>query len=105
MKKVENIYVSTEIDIIISIPCIERIFHDSDTNGYEILVELQIDFLQGLFKMEEYDPIEYLFNLIESTINEDLKKRYLNDIEHQIFQIEATMTEFFMNEIWNEFEN
>jgi hypothetical protein len=45
MKKVENIYVSTEIDIIISIPCIERIFHDCDTNGYEILVELQIDFL------------------------------------------------------------
>jgi hypothetical protein len=31
--------------------------------------------------MEEYDPIEYLFNLIESTINEDLKKKYLNDIE------------------------
>ena len=76
-----NTSVSTEISTTTSTLCFEIIFHDFDINGYETFVVHPIDSLYDLSKTVKLDDIEFLFNLIENTINEVLRMNYTSEDE------------------------
>ena len=99
-----NTSVSTEISTTTSTLCFEIIFHDFDINGYETFVVHPIDSLYDLSKTVKLDDIEFLFNLIENTINEVLRMNYTSEDELQIFMIEGIMNENSIHERWIDIE-
>ena len=102
MKTEMSTFLLTEIIITISILLVQRTILDSDTLGYEAIVVLQIDSSYELLKIIELEVIEFLSNLIEIIINDDLMMNSMKEEVLWISEIEDTMNEISMNEKWNE---